>query len=327
MFCNNCGKQIPDGSKFCIYCGAKMPEYRPVTPAAPKTPTGPTTATAGQVRQQTPRQPQATGQQVSRQPQAPQTPKAPKVTGASGGASSGKKILIPVICAVVLIVAAVAAWLVFFRAPTIDLNKYISVEFEGQDGKGTATAKFLNANFLADNEEKIMKAAKKAGYNQGSAAGIDDGQMAVLVILNYTFTYSVTPESGLQNGDTVKLIWDVKDDYVYNLFGIKLKHKDKTFSVSGLTEAPEKDLFDYVSVSFDGTNSNGVFSISWKNSSADTKYGLKFKVDRSTGLKNGDKVTVTVYQQDGKDVTALCKEKFGFKPKSLTKTYTVTGLH
>ena len=24
MFCPNCGKQIPDGSKFCPYCGAKM---------------------------------------------------------------------------------------------------------------------------------------------------------------------------------------------------------------------------------------------------------------------------------------------------------------
>jgi len=24
MFCTNCGKQIPDGSKFCPYCGAKL---------------------------------------------------------------------------------------------------------------------------------------------------------------------------------------------------------------------------------------------------------------------------------------------------------------
>ena len=24
MFCPNCGKQIPDGSKFCPYCGAKL---------------------------------------------------------------------------------------------------------------------------------------------------------------------------------------------------------------------------------------------------------------------------------------------------------------
>ena len=24
MFCSNCGKQIPDGSKFCPYCGAPV---------------------------------------------------------------------------------------------------------------------------------------------------------------------------------------------------------------------------------------------------------------------------------------------------------------
>ncbi len=26
MFCFNCGKKIPDKSKFCLYCGQKMPE-------------------------------------------------------------------------------------------------------------------------------------------------------------------------------------------------------------------------------------------------------------------------------------------------------------
>ncbi|MGC8979736.1 DUF2116 family Zn-ribbon domain-containing protein [Caldisericum sp.] len=24
MFCPNCGRQIPDGSKFCPYCGEKL---------------------------------------------------------------------------------------------------------------------------------------------------------------------------------------------------------------------------------------------------------------------------------------------------------------
>jgi uncharacterized membrane protein YvbJ len=24
MFCPNCGKEIPDGSKFCPYCGIKI---------------------------------------------------------------------------------------------------------------------------------------------------------------------------------------------------------------------------------------------------------------------------------------------------------------
>ena len=29
VFCNNCGKELPDGSKFCNYCGASMPEAKP----------------------------------------------------------------------------------------------------------------------------------------------------------------------------------------------------------------------------------------------------------------------------------------------------------
>ena len=36
MFCANCGKQIKDGSKFCLYCGAAQGETPvPVTPATP----------------------------------------------------------------------------------------------------------------------------------------------------------------------------------------------------------------------------------------------------------------------------------------------------
>ena len=26
MFCNNCGKNIPDGSAFCPFCGAEQPK-------------------------------------------------------------------------------------------------------------------------------------------------------------------------------------------------------------------------------------------------------------------------------------------------------------
>lgn len=40
MFCRNCGKQINDGTTFCIYCGTKVkaaepstPQVEPVTPA------------------------------------------------------------------------------------------------------------------------------------------------------------------------------------------------------------------------------------------------------------------------------------------------------
>lgn len=38
MFCMNCGKELPDGAKFCMHCGATLDrssQAQPVTPATP----------------------------------------------------------------------------------------------------------------------------------------------------------------------------------------------------------------------------------------------------------------------------------------------------
>lgn len=38
MFCGNCGKQIPDASTFCLYCGARLSVVSPPPVAAPSRP-------------------------------------------------------------------------------------------------------------------------------------------------------------------------------------------------------------------------------------------------------------------------------------------------
>lgn len=41
MFCHNCGKQIPDNTKFCRYCGAAQEENRSASTSAPPQPSPP----------------------------------------------------------------------------------------------------------------------------------------------------------------------------------------------------------------------------------------------------------------------------------------------
>ena len=36
MFCSQCGKQIPDGSRFCNFCGAHQPVNDPNPDPAPR---------------------------------------------------------------------------------------------------------------------------------------------------------------------------------------------------------------------------------------------------------------------------------------------------
>lgn len=35
MYCNQCGKQIPDGSRFCNFCGANLTAVRSAPQPAP----------------------------------------------------------------------------------------------------------------------------------------------------------------------------------------------------------------------------------------------------------------------------------------------------
>ena len=41
MFCNNCGTQLPDGSKFCQNCGSTLPSFSPMPSSAPQSNSAP----------------------------------------------------------------------------------------------------------------------------------------------------------------------------------------------------------------------------------------------------------------------------------------------
>lgn len=88
MFCSECGKQIPDNTKFCNYCGAKQPALD-----SPEPPT--VSAAAAPQQAQQPQQPQ--------QPQQFQQPQP--VSRQQGQASAKKKKSIAITVAVVLVAA------------------------------------------------------------------------------------------------------------------------------------------------------------------------------------------------------------------------------
>lgn len=83
MFCHNCGKQIPDDTSFCRYCGAPQKEAQPAPPQqaayqpptqvpAPPAPVQPQQAAyqpAPQAPQQAAYQPQPSARQSPAQPQ------------------------------------------------------------------------------------------------------------------------------------------------------------------------------------------------------------------------------------------------------------------
>ncbi|SFT33331.1 zinc-ribbon domain-containing protein [Lachnospiraceae bacterium XBD2001] len=218
-----------------------------------------------------------------------------------------------------LIIALVAIWAVLITAlvigykltHTIHLDKYLSVEFNGYDGYGKANGTFDYESFVKDYSGKLkLKDSSIEGY------GIIRPEFLVTDAISGNFDTATE----LSNDDEVTWKWDVNTK-VLNACNYKFKYKDKTYKVSDLEVVPKDDPFEYISVDFYGASPSGTATVTIKDGS---KYEFQpswFNIDKSSELKEGDTVTVTL----GISVEE-CIEYFNFCPSQTSKEYTVSGL-
>lgn len=281
MFCENCGKKIPDDSAFCPECGAKV---HPIArePMRPK----------GEAEQYRPRQ------------QAPMQPMQQPLTPEQQAEMRKRNRIVGIIVAAVIGVCAILGLLSVLIKPKLNLNDYISVEFDGYDTIGTAYAAFDYDSFY-----------NTLGRNQEELG--DD-------FLADCIHWSLDKDTKLSNGDTVTLTWDCDDEKALKEYGYKLVYENKEVKANGLSEAEIFDPFEGVTVSFDGIAPQGNARMETRPSSHATEY-LRYSFDRETGLSNGDEVTLTVTSDYGDPVETTIRNN-GMIPSPLSKTFKVEGL-
>lgn len=218
--------------------------------------------------------------------------------------------------AIVLIIIGVNA------SHTINLNKYVTITIDGYDSVGKATYDFDTDKFNEDYGKKIK-------YKKGSVSDTESKLMSAFgydasdALLDSCVDASLDKTSGLSNGDKVTLKWDCDDKSAKQYFGYKLKYKDITEKVSGLKEAKKFDPFDGVDVTFSGIAPNGKAEVSGSSSEVS---GISYSLDKTSGLSNGDKVTLSVTAGYSGDAIDYCIENYGMIPSPTTKEFTVSGL-
>ena len=109
------------------------------------------------------------------------------------------------IIALLLIIAGVNN-----KNTTIDMNDYVTVEFEGTDGEGTASAVFDVDAFTQDYGDQIRFIGSDDSRNNLEEPGEGDSDGALFVA--NCIHAEVDPAEDLSNGDTVTLSWDNDDD-------------------------------------------------------------------------------------------------------------------
>jgi hypothetical protein len=227
---------------------------------------------------------------------------------------------------VVLIVALV------INSHTIDLNKYLSVSYSGGNTRGTASVDFDDSAFVKDCAKKIKINRRKLGslsygsYDLGNlAAGVlsNTKSGAAEILMEDCISGDLSKTDELSNGDKITYEWDTKDAVAKEIFGVRLKHSDKTFTVKDLPELQKIDLFDGVTVSFSGTDGSGTAEIA-VNNAYQNDFGIDYELDKSDGLSVGDTVTVTAYSNNGDLDDTLAGQ--GYVADTTEKEFTVSEL-
>lgn len=314
MICVHCGRDIPNGTKFCPFCGQPVTADQPAGQPAFNIQPGASV--------QPPQQPPVMGGQPAAAT-ATVTPKAP---------IDPKKLAVPVAVAAVVVVGGV---LIATHKPTVNLNKYITLSAEGYNSIGTLDVEFdtdkLEKDYgkkIAKNFQKAMKNHEEDTYGLSNLAGslYEGGETSLFV--TYCADGSADKTRNLSNGDVVTYTWDGVNEQTKKeaeeLFGVKIKCSDVTYKVSGLTAVNTFDAFDGVEVEFDGISPDGSATVNTLPT-AEAAEGLYYTLDEQYNLANGDTVTVTVHSN--RDDFSDCIEKYGAIPAATEKTYTVEGLN
>ena len=320
MICVHCGRDIPNGTKFCPFCGQPVAADRPAGQPAFNIQPGASV--------QPPQQPPVMGAQqpMGGQPAAATatvTPKAP---------IDPKKLAVPVAVAAVVVVGGV---LIATHKPTVNLNKYITLSAEGYNSIGTLDVEFdtdkLEKDYgkkIAKNFQKAMKNHEEDTYGLSNLAGSMYEGSETSMFGTYCADGSADKTCNLSNGDVVTYTWDGVNEQTKKeaeeMFGVKIKCSDVTYKVSGLTAVNTFDAFDGVEVEFNGISPDGSATVNTLPT-AEAAKGLYYTLDEQYDLANGDTVTVTVHSN--RDDFSDCIEKYGAIPATTEKTYTVEGLN
>ena len=207
--------------------------------------------------------------------------------------------------ALVLVLLIVIA----LHKPTVNLNDYLKVTYAPYDGGGVAYTEIDWNSMKEDFENKIS-------YKRGMAQ--TGGMTPIDIIMEYTNANIEGKNEKLSNGDKVSYTWKVDKDAIAKLIKCKIKYSDGSKKVSGLKEMELFDPFKNLKVTFSGVEPNGEADIEYNG---DMLSEYDFTCDKTSGLKNGDKIKISLTEDAGYYV-----DQYNKAPSVLEKEYKVKNL-
>lgn len=215
------------------------------------------------------------------------------------------------LCAAAVIIVAIIC--VMNRKPTINLDKYLTIEEDGINGYGMAGAHIDWQAIEAKYGEKISF-TENATNELGGLLILTNPMM----VLEAGVDVYLDKSSGLSNGDTVSYTWQI-DEELSKYVDCRVRCKNGTFKVSRLDELETFDAFEGVGVKVSGISPSGEAELIYSGS---TLTPGDFTCDKTSGIRNGDSVKVSLTQTN----VQYYAENFGKIPEAMSKEFKVSGL-
>ena len=232
--------------------------------------------------------------------------------------NSAKKLLIPIVALIVLIVAGIF----IFRPgkPEINLEDYIVIEgVEGLNTQGvlkySVDSVALRNVMITDNLDEMTDESFSEITSEHLA------QYEAFSDAYFCIALTASAETGLSNGDevTVTATFENPDE---TEFEYKFNDGSVTYTVEGLVEGKTVDPFsdDAVAVSFTGFSGQGEADFTITAEEEIYQY-LTYSLSSRNSLSNGDTVILSV-QFDSAELESIGY----FSPEQTEKSFTVAGL-
>ena len=225
-----------------------------------------------------------------------------------------KKLGMIIVGAAAVLVLLVVFLIIRLNAgPTINLNKYLTIETTGYNGYGKVSV-MIDWNAIEAKYGKKLHLKGKSAKGKGNTAS---GETAFSRIRDNVYI-NCDKYDHLSNGDKIAYTWEVKDS-IFDDVKVNLKYKNGECKVSKLEELETFDAFADVIVTFEGFAPDGTASFTYNGNVLNSG---DFSCDKTTGLSNGDVIKIT---WDDSNIESLAMS-LGKVPASAEKEYTVSGL-
>lgn len=158
----------------------------------------------------------------------------------------------------------------------VKLSDYIDVRYSGINGRASASVDIhfsdLESIVLGENPQEI-------------------NQVFQMAQLEDSIKYELSRDTNLSNGDTIKMLLQWDEDMAKEC-GVKFSESEILFTVSGLEDGKEIDLFADIEIDYSGVSPEATASV--RNTSQDAFISMiQYSVMPSDKLAIGDEICVT----------------------------------